>query len=243
MADQKKDPPRPDSTRKLEQALSSISTSEMKAVRAEVEAEISRVGDTPVSPIAPFPARSLSPAPGSAGAPPDRSTLRTSDIEDLQKAGKIAGDFMTGMDRITDVLMLLVLRFGRASTLMRGVFIGNMLGVVLLAANIAFLWNVSASQTKLQQEQEKIQSQQALILERQRDTQLVAGEAKRTAEDAAQKVNEVQQRAPEVVIDSKGKPQLILKVQGGEAQTKTVVPPPKSKIREEGSGQTLEVPL
>ena len=47
-----------------------------------------------------------------------------------------------------------------------------------------------------------------------------------------------------MVIDSKGKPQLILRVQNpgeGEQATKIVEPPPKSKIRE--ADGTLEVPL
>lgn len=247
-----------DSKQRLEKALSGVSTSEMKAVRAGVDAELSALPQTPITPLraGPIPppppelvasakAQEVAQEKARERAPVSRPT--TSDIEDLQRAGKIAADFMVGMDRIADVLMLLVLKFGRASTLMRAVFWGILVGVALLSVNLFVVWNVSVSQKALQREQEKIQEQQARILEKQKATQIVAGQAKQTAEAAAQKATEVQQKAPEVVIDSRGKPQLILKVQQpteGEQPTRTVAPPAKSKIKEsESRGQTLEVPL
>jgi hypothetical protein len=249
-----------DSKQRLEKALSGISTSEMKAVRAEVQGELSALPQTPVAPlraggiIPPPPAGLVESARAQERAQEQArdivrsgTGLRTSGIEDLQQASKIASDFMTGMDRIADVLMLLVLKFGRASTLMRAVFWGILVGVVLLSVNLFVVWNISISQKAFQREQEKIQEQQAQILEKQKATQLVAGEAKKKAEAADQKATDAQQKAPEVVIDDKGKPQLILRVQNpteGEQTTKTVAPPAKSKIKEsESSGQTLEVPL
>lgn len=240
----------PDSSKRLEKVLSGISTSQMKAVRAEVQSELASLPKTPI----PVLREGLIPPPPAvlveSAKAQERAAgkgLHDSDIEELQQASKIATDFMTGMDRISDVLMLLVLKFGRASTLMLVVLGGIILGVLLLSANLFLLWNISASQTDLQREQEEIQDQQARILEKQKATQLVAGEAKRKAEAAAQKATEVQQRAPEVVIDAKGKPQLVLKVQNpaeGEHTTVTVAPPAKAKIKDSDSaGQTLEVPL
>jgi hypothetical protein len=167
----------------------------MKAVRAEVQNEIEILNaKTP-------------PAAQPTMGEPSMTSLRTSDIEDLMKAGKIANDFMVGMDRITDVLMLLVMKFGRASTMMRGVFIGIIVAVLLLAGNIFALWHIGTIQTAIQEEQGEIQKQQTRILEKQGATQKVAGEAKQQAAAAAQKA----QNAPEVGVDAKGR--IVLKVQ------------------------------
>lgn len=250
----KNDSDSPDSSSKrLEKALSGISTSEMRAVRAEVQGELNSLSPQAQVPslragiIPPPPAKLVEAAQArdkAMGA--DAEKERPSDIKDLKRASKIAEEFMTGMDQIQNVLLLLVLKFGRASTLTRAVFWGILVSVALLGANLLLIWNISVSQTSLQREQEKIQEQQARILEKQRDTQLAAGEARQKAEAAAQKADEIQQKAPEVVIDSRGKPQLILKVQNpseGEQATKTLEPPPRSKIKDESTGQTLEVPL
>jgi hypothetical protein len=157
------------------------------------------------------------PVPRAPTAEPSLTSLRTSDIEDLNKAGKIATDFLTGMDRIADVLMLLVMKFGRASTMMRGVFIGMAFAVLLLAGNLLALWHIVTIQTAIQEEQGKIQKQQAQILERQNATQKVAGEAKEQAAAAAQKA----QNAPEVGVDAKGR--IILKVPDPGAPGETQV--------------------
>ena len=180
-----------------------MSTSDMKAVRAEVQNEIEILNaQAPASPKA---------------SEVSFSNLRTSDIEDLNKAGKIATDFLTGMDRIADVLMLLVMKFGRASTMMRGVFIGIFIAVLLLGGNLFALWHIGTLQTAIQEKQGKIQEQQAQILEKQGATQRVAGEAKQQAEAAAQKA----QNAPEVGVDAKGR--IILKVPDPGAPGETQV--------------------
>jgi hypothetical protein len=120
--------------------------------------------------------------------------------------------------------MLLVLKFGRASTLMRAVLFGISIGIVLLTVNILALWNISTLQNEIQEKQEKIQQQQTQILH-------VAGEAKQKAESAEQRVTRVQQSAPEVVVDAKGGAQLILTVPdpaGGSESTQRVIKLPKS---------------
>jgi hypothetical protein len=195
-------------------ALSSVSTSDMKAVRAEVQNELQILAAKAPAPATPAPEMST-------------SSLRTSDIEDLNKAGKIAKDFMAGMDRIADVLMLLVMKFGRASTMMRGVFIGMGVAVALLAGNLFALWHISTKQTEIQEDQEKIQKQQAQILDRQSATQKVAGEAKQQAQEAAQKA----QNAPEVGVDAKGR--FILKVQdpGSPGETQVIRLPTQTPQR------------
>lgn len=183
-------------SQRLKGALSSISTSEMKAVRAEVQQELNEL-EMKLPPPSIVPKADPEPGPDS---------LHPSDIDDLNKARKVASDFMLGMDRIADVLMLLVMKFGRASTMMRAVFIGNLVGVLLLTVNLLVIWQIGEVQVEIQERQERMQEQQTQILEKQGTTQKVAGEAKEQAEAAAQKA----QNAPEVGVDSKG--QLILKV-------------------------------
>lgn len=200
------DIPRPDSAQRLDSALGHMSTKEMKAARAEVENELESMR-VPTEP---------------ANDPHLKTTLRASNIEDLKRAAKVASDFMVGMDRVQDVLILLVIKFGRASTMMRGVFIGNFIGVLLLVANLFALWNMSSIQTAIQHKQQKIQDQQGQILERQSSTQKVAGEAKQQAAAAALRADS----APEVSLDAKGRPQLIVKVpdpQGAPGDTTTQV--------------------
>lgn len=186
------------SSQRLQGALNTVTTSEMKAVRAGVDAEIQVLNAKTLAPPR------ASPPPHAAEA--SGAPLRASDIEDLTKAGKIANDFMSGMDRIADVLMLLVMKFGRASTMMRGVFVGMGVVVVLLAGNLFALWQIVEAQSVIQQDQKEIQEQQTQILERQKATQRVAGEAREQATVAAQRV----QNSPELGVDDKGR--YILKV-------------------------------
>lgn len=200
--------PRSDSAQRLKSALENAGTGELRVARTRVENELGQFA--------------------ASVPPPDfdraRETLTASDIEDLQEAGKIATDFLTGMDRIADVLMLLVLKFGRASTLMRVVLVGIVIGIILLAANIFAIWNISNTQTEIQIKQGKIQEQQTQILR-------VAGDASRKAESAEQKIAQVQQSAPEVVVDSRGGAQLILTVPdpaGKSEPTQRVIKLPKS---------------
>ena len=188
----------------------------MQAVRAGVGAEIQLLN-----------AKTPAPPPESPTAAAEGSTasLRTSDIEDLNKAGKIAKEFMSGMDRIADVLMLLVMKFGRASTMMRGVFVGMGVVVVLLAGNLFALWHIVSAQSVIQEDQKEIQKQQTQILERQKATQRVAGEAREQAAAAAQRA----QNAPEVGVDDKGR--YILKVPdpGAPGETKSIRLPTPSR--------------
>lgn len=208
MSDKPRDP-----TKRLEPALRSYSMSQMKAVRAEVQGELQILNAAQAKEPAPPPPE---PSPGPAQLEPS-VMLRASDIQDLQKASKIASDFMTGMDRIADVLMLLVMKFGRASTLMRAVFIGNFIAVILLIGMIVAVWNLITQQSAIQEKQGEIQEQQTKILARQSATQRVAGEAKQQAAAAAQKVD----NAPEITVDSKGRPQIILKVPDPSTPDKT----------------------
>jgi len=189
----------------------------MKAVRARVDAEIQLLNaKAQASPVEPPPA---------AVEGGSTTSLRISDIEDLNRAGKIAKEFMSGMDRIADVLMLLVMKFGRASTMMRGVFVGMGVVVVLLAGNLFALWHIVNAQSVIQEDQKEIQKQQTQILERQKATQRVAGEAREQAAAAAQRA----QNAPELSVDNKGRYVLKVPDPGSPGETKSIRLPTPSR--------------
>lgn len=217
-----------DSSKRLKKALGGISTSEMKAVRATVKEEIAEA-KRPIS----SPPNTLA-----SGA----SVRPAGDLEDLEKAGKIADNFMVGLDSMADVLMLLVMKFGRAAQLVRLLLLAIILGIVLLAVNLLASWHLSTIQEEIQEKQSKIQEQQSQILDRQKSTERVAGEAKVIAAAAEKTATQVKDSAPSVVVDAKGRPQLILKVQEGET-TKTVDPKRSTLKRDGNDGRNLETPL
>jgi hypothetical protein len=146
---------------------------------------------------------------------------------------------------MADVLMLLVVKFGRASRMVRVVSFGLVLSNILLVFNLFFSWHLSHSQGAIQEEQAKIQRQQSQILDRQRTTERVAGEAKNIAAAAEKTASEVKDSAPSVVVDSKGRPQLILKVQDGDGESSTKkVDPKRSTLKTNGNdGQNLQTPV
>lgn len=217
------------SSKRLKSALGGISTSKMQAIRDSVDDEIKGAKNPSSNP----------PPTLSSGA-----SLHSGDMDDLEKAGKIADNFMVGLDHMADVLMLLVMKFGRASTMVRAVFIGLMVGNVLLMLNLFFSWHLSSTQGEFQEAQAELQRQQAHILDRQRSTERVAGEAKVLATAADKTATEVKDSAPSVVVDSKGRPQLILKVQGSEGDATKTVDPKRSTLKNDGKdGTNLQTPL
>src|SRR5262245_53368858 len=147
------DQSRTDPSKRLEETLGRYSLTEMKAVREEVGGEIKSLGVSQSREGRSLPPPSI-PREIPINVNPGPSP---SNIEDLQRAGKIAEDFMQGMDRIADVLMLLVMKFGRASTLTRAVFVGNFIVVLLLIANIVALVHINDGQTAIQQDAAQIQ--------------------------------------------------------------------------------------
>lgn len=215
-----------DSSKRLKKALSGISTQEMKAIRSSVNEEIKQV-KVP-----------------SSGPPPTTIPSGTipADMDDLNRAGKIAENFMAGLDHMADVLMLLVMKFGRASRMVRFVTFSLLLSNGLLIFNLFFSWHLSHSQSAIQEEQLKIQRQQTQILNRQASTERVAGEAKVLATAAERTASEVKESAPSVVVDAKGRPQLILKVQDGEGEgTTKTVDPKRSTLKSDG--KNLQTPV
>ena len=212
-----------ESSKRLRKALSGISSEEMDSIRSSVNEEIKQVKIPSSSP----PPTTIPSAPFGGNA------------ADLNRTGEIAENFMAGLDHMSDVLMLLVMKFGRASRMVRFVTYGLLLSNVLLVFNLLFSWHLSHSQSAIQEEQVKIQRQQTQILNRQASTERVAGEAMVLATAAERAATEVKESAPSVVVDAKGRPQLILKVKDGEGEgTTKTVDPKRSTLKSDGNLQT-----
>lgn len=159
---------------------------ELKRARALVEAETKK--EIPL----------VSLPPDSDSSPP------SVDFRELRTTGQIASQFNQGLDKVTDVLLLLVLKFGRASSLLVGVLVGIALCIIALIWNTAYLAATRADIAEAQIKQEEVLKQQEEILKRTKEAYNSAMEAKQTAEEAAK-------TAPSVVVDEDGKAKLLIK--------------------------------
>lgn len=126
------------------------------------------------------------------------------DFRELRTTGEIASQFNQGLDKVTDVLLLLVLKYGRASSLLVGVLVGIAICIVALVWNTAYLAATRADVAETQMKQEEILQKQSEILRKTKEAYSSAMEAKEVAEAAAA-------AAPAVVVDEKGKATLIIK--------------------------------
>lgn len=211
---------RPQPTARLSKTLSSISSSELNAVREEVSEEVAKL-------------------PQPSEPPPDfrhidRPTL--SNIQDLKTTGKIADEFLTGMDRVTDVLMVLVMKFGRASRLLVAVLALISLGLGMFTIVLVLQTRGLDRIEQLQQQQQEIQDQQVAILKQ-------VAEASAKASAAASKAAAAEEAAPKVVLDDRGQAKLVIR--GESKSIETAVPETSSdrpQLRAKGAPE-LEVPL
>ncbi len=211
---------RPQPTARLTKTLSAISTSELNAVREEVAGEVAKL-------------------PQPSEPPPDFSHMdrpTLSNIQDLKTTGKIADEFLTGMDRVTDVLMVLVMKFGRASRLLVAVLALISLGLGMFTIVLIFQTKGLNRIEQLQQLQQEIQDQQVAILKQ-------VAEASAKASAAAAKAAAAEEAAPKVVLDSRGQAKLVIR---GESQPiETELPETSSskpQLKSKGAPE-LEVPL
>lgn len=140
--------------------------------------------------------------------PPDRGPSDNAppsvDFRELRTTGEIASQFNQGLDKVTDVLLLLVLKYGRAASLLVGVLVGIAICIVALIWNTAYLAATRADVAEAQMKQEEILQKQSETLKQTREAYSSAMEAKEVAEAAAA-------AAPAVVVDEDGKAKLIIK--------------------------------
>lgn len=126
------------------------------------------------------------------------------DFRDLRTTGQIASQFNQGLDKVTDVLLLLVLKFGRASSLLVGVLVGIAICIIALVWNTAYLAATRSDVADAQAQQEEILRKQEEILKQTQEAYNSVMDAKKVAEEAAE-------AAPAVVVDEDGRAKLIIK--------------------------------
>lgn len=147
--------------------------------------------------------KEIAKALSSDSVPPSPDVDRIS-VEDLKKTGAIASDFMRGLDRISTVLMVLVLKFGRASNMMRAVLVGMAIGIILFGMALMASYGINS---KLEQ---IIQTQETLI-RKVDETAEQAADASKRADDARAQARVAEESAPKVVVDKvTGKPKLVV---------------------------------
>lgn len=166
------------SMKALHQTLSGMKAEDVASARREVQAELER-DTTP-------------------------SNVEDASADDLRKAGAIASDFMAGMEKMTTVLMLLVLKFGRAATAMKVVLALMLLGNIFFVIALVSVYNVNRQLHSIIESQER-------IVEKQVKQERALQAAEDRAKEAEARALAAEEAAPRVVVDEEtGRPKLVI---------------------------------
>lgn len=126
------------------------------------------------------------------------------DLEASHAKHKVAADkFEAGLDKVIDVLLMLVLKFGRATTaqiISLVVLLACLVTVVITTINISYLRSEIRS---LMYHQEELMQAQKRIEKNTTDT-------KKDTATMSQRVSEVADATPKIEVDQNGKAKLVL---------------------------------
>lgn len=86
--------------------------------------------------------------------------LTEAERADIRRTSSVAEDFMRGIDLISNVMMTLVLKFGRATTMLIGVLLGMWLGIVLFVIALVTSYGLHRKIEVVVESQSKIHSKQ-----------------------------------------------------------------------------------
>jgi len=134
--------------------------------------------------------------------PPSERTRAS--LVDINRTGEIADKFMSGLDKISDVLLILVLKFGRATSLLLGVLMILGVAICFLIWNVIMIYNTRMDMAELMDQVQEVQKKQG-------DTIVRAEAAEKRAEAAEEKAAEAAEAAPKIVVDEAGRARLIVK--------------------------------
>lgn len=206
-----KPPPKPypkrtmsSSQLQLNKALSNVSPAEIAQAKQILEVEKQKVI---------LESASLAP-------PPARPSMTDVDLEGLRKTGEIAVQFTQGLDNISDVLLVLVLKFGRATNMMRAMLVGLAVALLVLISCVVLILDQKNENHALLNEMLAIKLQQERMVHS-------VMEAKTKVDSAAQEAAEAREAAPKVVLDEAGKAKLL--VSGDDELKKRVEDQPAPK--------------
>lgn len=195
----------------LTKTLATVSPAEFKEARQIMETETQKFQDSlaPVPPAAPPPL-----------VPANRPSFSDASVEDLRETREVAVQFSSGLDQVQNVLLVVVLKFGRAINMMRAMLI------VLGISVVAIIWNVIQNLSQNNRNEaivdniQQLQAQQATMIRS-------LMEAKKQVDEATQQAEKAREEAPKVVLDSEGKAKLL--VSGDDELKKRVEDQPAPK--------------
>jgi len=196
----------PLSTHRMDKTLSDISPEDLKKARemfVQAKAALQKKED------------SLAPPPSGDDDVTDRYSTTSS--EDIKRTGEIASQFIEGLDKIQDVLLVLVLKFGRSTTMLLAVLLGLIPVTTLLIWNLTVGYGQQYDTKELIRQLESIQREQRGILRQ-------VNEAVSRATAAEAKAKEAKEAAPKVVMDEAGNAKLVVKGEGSPTDPPTKKP-------------------
>jgi hypothetical protein len=151
--------------------------------------------------------------------------VKAAELEDLKQTGVIATDFLSGMDKVSAVLMVLVQRFAKATNLMKIVLVAFGLGLLLFATALGVSYSINQKLGEVHRAVLEAQQSQQDILQRLDHVIQKAERAAEKADEARQQAEKAEEAAPKVVVDrDTGKPKLIVQSEGSVKVTGLVTP-------------------
>lgn len=150
-------------------------------------------------------------------APERLDAMKENMFKSLEESGSMhleaATKFQAGLDKVTDVLLILVLKFGRATTFL---IVVGIINIVVLTINVIATVNIAALRSEVRdlmdRQEEFARSQKRIEKTTVETKQDVASTNQKVAETQA-KVDTAVETAPKVEIDARtGKAKLVVSV-------------------------------
>ena len=150
------------------------------------------------------------------------------ELEKLKTSGSIhveaANRFQAGLDKVTDVLLILVMKFGRATNMLLAIGILLVVNLAMLVIATVQSVTIRTQMTDLQDRQEDFARSQKRLERTTNDTQVKVDSTSKKVDETQQKVDSAAESAPKVEVDTRtGKARLVVPV---EAKKTIKVPPP-----------------
>jgi len=151
----------------------------------------------------------------------------------LNKQALVADKFEAGVDKMTDVLLMLVLKFGRASTFMIATLV--LIGVLMIGVTVSVVKQISLSNklTEASNRMERVENSQKRIAAR-------AKKAQEGQEEILKQLKLMADSAPRAVVGEDGSTVLELPVSESAAAKVAAGKPSKRRPRKAASRPTLK---
>jgi hypothetical protein len=117
-------------------------------------------------------------------------------LDELRSMESSARDFLQGMDSVATVLVTLVLKHGRVVNALKAVFVLSILGNILFIISIIAILDAGTQMDDIQRNQDMLYTRMMKTSDK--------------ADETLSRLQEVQEEAPKVVVDSAGNPALVV---------------------------------